>query len=283
VSELPNGRAWAVGYYVDATYQQRTLVEHYDGTSWSVVPSPSPGARQNILYGVAAISDTDVWAVGTQKDSNDVFHTLAEHWNGTAWSVVPAVDAGASGNSFYAVTAVSSTSIYATGQQSGSGFPSQVLTEHWNGSRWTVLSTPADAVASPLPLGITGSDTLLNVVGDTESSLAPYTTLVSAGSPNGLSILSTPNNGAGENDLFAAATASDGSAWAVGWYIDASGTHQTLAEQGVGGTWSLVPSPNVGTGDNGLAGVTGIPGGGLWAVGVSSSKGSFATLIMYHP
>jgi hypothetical protein len=283
VSELPNGHAWAVGYYVNATYQQQTLIERYDGTVWSVVPSPSPGARQNILYGVAAVSDTDVWAVGTQKDSSDVFHTLTEHWNGTAWSVVPAMDAGTSGNSLYAVTAVSSTSVYATGQQAGGGFPSQVLTEHWNGS-WSVLSTPNDAAASPLPLGITGSDTLLNVVGDTESSTAPYTTLVASGAPGKLSILRTPNNGTGENDLFAAATASDGSTWAVGWFIDPSTlVHHTLTEQGVGGVWSLVSSPNVGSGDNGLAGVAAIPGGGLWAVGVSSSKANFSTLILYHP
>jgi hypothetical protein len=134
-----------------------------------------------------------------------------------------------------------------------------------------------------VPLGITGSDSALSVVGDNESSTAPYTTLVAAGPPNKLMILSTPNNGTAENDLFGAATASDGSVWSVGWYINADGTHQTLTEQGVGGTWSLVSSPNVGTGDNGLAGVAGIPGGGVWAVGVSSSKGSFSTLILWHP
>jgi hypothetical protein len=283
VSELPSGHAWAVGYYVNAAYQQQTLVEHYDGTLWSVVPSPSPGSRQNIFYGVAAISDSDVWAVGTQKDASDVFHTLTEHWDGTSWTVVPAIDAGASGNQLYAVTAVSSASVYATGQQSGSTFPSQILTEHWNGRAWSVLSTPNDATASPLPLGIAGNDAALDVVGDIESSTAPYTTLVAAGAPGSLQILSTPSNGAGENDLFAAATASDGSTWAVGWYINGSGTHQTLVEHGVGGMWSLVASPNVGTGDNGLAGITAIPGGGLWAVGVSSSKGNFATLILHHP
>jgi hypothetical protein len=134
-------------------------------------------------------------------------------------------------------------------------------------------------------LGITGTDTLLNVVGDRESGAAPYTTLVAAGAPKNQSILSTPNSGAGENDLFAAASASDGSTWAVGWAIDpASGNHITLTMQGVNGTWSVVPSPNPGTGDNGLAGITAIPGGGMWAVGVTSSgAGNFSTLIMYHP
>src|SRR5215471_6580206 len=89
------GRAWAVGYFVNGKFQQQTLIEHFDGTVWSVVPSPSPGASQNILYGVAAISDSDVWAVGAQQDSNGLWHTLTEHWNGSAWAVVNAVDSGA--------------------------------------------------------------------------------------------------------------------------------------------------------------------------------------------
>ena len=56
--------AWAVGYYFDATANHyHTLTEHWDGSSWSVVPSPNPGNANNYLYGVAAISRKDVWAV----------------------------------------------------------------------------------------------------------------------------------------------------------------------------------------------------------------------------
>ena len=107
---------------------------------------------------------------------------------------------------------------------------------------------------------------------------------MAAGAPGSIGIASTPNSGTGENDLFAAATAADGSTWAVGWFIDPSSLiHHTLIEQGLDGTWSVVSSPNTGTGDNGLAGITAVPGGRLWAIGVSSSKSNFATLIMYHP
>jgi hypothetical protein len=43
----------------------------------------------------------------------------------------------------------------------------------------------------------------------------------------------------------------------VGAYVEAgTEAHKTLIEQGVGGHWSLVPSPNPGTGENGLAGIT---------------------------
>src|SRR5258707_14974757 len=87
VSELPNGPTWAVGYYTDANWVDQTLIEHYDGVTWSVVPSPSPGAQRDILTSVAAISDNDVWATGEQMDAAGTWHTLAEHWDGTSWTV----------------------------------------------------------------------------------------------------------------------------------------------------------------------------------------------------
>ena len=66
---------WAVGYTIttDGTNQpDRTLIEHWNGSTWSVVASPNVGGNDNLLNGVAAAGD--VWAVG----SSDVFaHTLA--------------------------------------------------------------------------------------------------------------------------------------------------------------------------------------------------------------
>jgi hypothetical protein len=284
VSTPPAGQAWAVGYYVNAEYQQQTLIQHYNGTSWSVIPSPSPGARQNILYGVAALSDTDVWAVGGNQDANGLWHTLAEHWDGHTWTVIPAVDAGANGNQFYALTAVSPTSIYATGQQAGSGFPSQALTEHWNGKTWTVLPTPADTLETLTPYAVTGTDSALTIAGDRESSTAPYTTMVATGAPNHLALVATPNANQGEQDLFAATTAVDGSTYAAGWYIDPSSlNHLSLIEHEVNGRWTTDTTPDPGTGDNGFAGITAVPGGGLWAVGVTSNNGNYSTLIAYHP
>jgi hypothetical protein len=287
VSMPSTGSAWAVGYYVSGKFQQQTLIEHFDGSIWSVVPSPSPGALQNILCGVAAISDSDVWAVGAEEDSSGLWHTLTEHWNGSDWSVVDAVDAGSNGNQFYAVKAISSDNVYAVGQQAGTAFPNQALIEHWNGKSWSVVSSPADS-ASALPLGVTATVSSLTVVGQQETDTAPYTTYVTAGAPRALSIQTTPNAGAGENDLFAAETAADGSTWAAGWDIDTTtGNHDPLILQGVNGVWSLVSSPSLAAGsDSGFAAITAIPGGGMWAVGVTApgtGGGSYSTLIEYHP
>ena len=284
VSMTPSGSAWAVGYFVNGRYQQQTLIQHFDGTVWSVVPSPNPGAQQNILYGVAAITDSEVWAVGGQQDSNGLWHALIEHWDGSAWSVVKAVDGGVGGNQLYAVTALATNNVYAVGQQAGAAFPNQALIEHWDGNFWRVVAAPNDS-ASALPLGVTATASSLTLVGQQETDGAPYTTYVAAGTPGGLSIQTTPNAGAGENDLFGAAAAADGSTWAVGWGIDpATDTHNPLVLQGVNGVWSLVPSPTFTSGsDSGFAAVAAIPGGGLWAVGVTAtSKSNYSTLIEFH-
>jgi hypothetical protein len=142
--------------------------------------------------------------------------------------------------------------------------------------------------ASALPLGVTTTNSSLTLVGQQETDAAPYTTYVASGAPGALSIPTTPNFGTGENDLFAAATAADGSTWAVGWDIDTStGNHDPLILQGVSGVWSLVPSPALAAGsDSGFAAITAIPGGGMWAVGVTApgkGGGSYSTLIEYHP
>ena len=286
VSMTSTGLAWAVGYYESGKFRQNTLVEHFDGSVWSVVPSPSPGARHNLLYGVAAITDQDVWAVGAEEDSAGLWHTLTEHWNGLEWSVVNALDPGSNGNQLYAVKAIAANDVYAVGQQVDATFPNHALIEHWDGKSWSLIGAPADPSASALPLGITGTALSLTIVGQHETDTVPYTTYVAAGAPGSLSLQTTPNAGVGENDLFAAAAAEDGSSWAVGWDIDpATDTHRPLVLQGVNGAWSLVPSPKFATGsDSGFAAITAIPGGGLWAVGVTAtSTSNYSTLIEYHP
>ena len=148
----------------------------------------------------------------------------SERADGSSWSVVPAVDAGSSGNHFYAVKANASNDVYAVGQSAGAGFPNTALIEHWDGKRWSVVASPADPSATALPLGVTATNSSLTVVGETDT--APYTTYVAAGALGPLTIQSTPNVALAENDLFGVTTALDGSTWAVGWALDiAAGVH----------------------------------------------------------
>src|ERR1700719_3311780 len=55
---------------------------------------PSPFINNSVLSGAAIIADNDFWAVGDIAGSSEA--TLAEHFDGTGWSVVstPAVSGG---------------------------------------------------------------------------------------------------------------------------------------------------------------------------------------------
>ena len=76
------------------------MIEHWDGTAWTVVPSPNPNPQgNNCLVAVAGVSASDVWAVGHQ-----LLGPFTEHWNGKSWTIVntPA------GVSFFGAMAASS-------------------------------------------------------------------------------------------------------------------------------------------------------------------------------
>src|SRR5215471_13652639 len=100
---------------------------------------PSPFIDNSSLNGVSAITDNDMWAVGTIGAGRGPFQTLAEHFNGTSWSVIstPAVQGG----QFAAVDGVASNDVWAVGQQAA-GSSVTALIEHWNGTTWSVISSP---------------------------------------------------------------------------------------------------------------------------------------------
>lgn len=62
-----------------------TVIETWDGSTWSVVPSPDPG-YSNSLSSVSCTSTTDCTAAGTSSpESGQPSQTLVESWNGVAW------------------------------------------------------------------------------------------------------------------------------------------------------------------------------------------------------
>ena len=68
---------WAVGLAgTVSTFQ--ALIEQWDGTSWSVVSTPSTGTPQSALSDVAARAN-EAWAVGSQA-SGGISQTLIEHF-----------------------------------------------------------------------------------------------------------------------------------------------------------------------------------------------------------
>jgi hypothetical protein len=284
VSALPDGHAWAVGYYADQTFRIRTLAEYWDGSSWTVVPTVNPQRARDVFFSVKALSADDVWAVGGQEDTpNGRFHTLIEHFNGTQWTVVPSPDPGPNGNELFGVGAAGPSDVWAVGQQQGKHFPSLALLERWNGSAWTVATSPQSSWMSYDPYAVTAFGGQLLAAGDKENDATPQTTL--SFGPNG--VIPSANVGTGENDFYGV-DAAGGNAWAVGRTTDrTTDLTSPLAETVQNGAWSVVPteSPGGSGGTGGFGGVTVLPDGQAWAVGAytTSSSSNRALIERYVP
>src|SRR6266567_2267183 len=92
-----SGNAWAVGEYFNRVLGNfQTLIEHWDGRSWQVVPSLNVGSGDSWLNDVTVDLSGNAWAVGDYADPNNLLQTLVEHWNGIGWQVVPSANPGAS-------------------------------------------------------------------------------------------------------------------------------------------------------------------------------------------
>ena len=108
-----------MGTYADAdTNDGRTLIEHWNGTAWSVVPSPDPddsGYSDDFLTAVGALSPSAIWAVG-DYESRGRTKTLIVHWNGTTWNQVASPSPGSADNQLDGVWAVSANDVWAVGE-----------------------------------------------------------------------------------------------------------------------------------------------------------------------
>ena len=141
------GHIWAVGTLLSGVTdtQASTLAEHWNGSSWSVVPSPDPGRFGNSLASVAVLSADDVWAVGSYYYTKFGTKTLIEHWNGRAWHVVSSPDLDID-DGLASVSAVSASDLWAVGddfEDTASGSEVPTLAEHFDGTRWTIAGTPS--------------------------------------------------------------------------------------------------------------------------------------------
>lgn len=274
VTATSTNDVWAVGSLTNTDNFQisSTLIEHWNGSKWSVVSSPSPGTGINELFGVAAISSNDVWAVGHFGNANSVTDSmLAEHWDGSHWSVVASPNPGTFANRLNSVTAESTNDVWAVGNffLNGSQGPDQTAVEHWNGSQWSIV-TSANVASS--------DDNLVSVTAISTNDIWAVSLFSILGGPGNAQSLTEHWNGSqwtvvsSPNTLFtdglnAVAAIATNNVWAVGDGFDPTGSvGQTMIFQWNGQKWSVVKHPNPSVQDF-MGGVSTLASGQVWAVG----------------
>lgn len=247
VTAISSDDVWAVGSYSDLSgVNEKTLIIHWDGSAWSVVPSPNP-LRVSSLYGIFAISADDIWAVGYESDSQSQAGSLTVHWDGTEWSAIP--NPGES--TLRGVTAISTNDVWAVSESS------EFL--HWDGSSWRVFYGPqrfngyleaVTAISSNDVWAVGYKQVVYNQNTITLHWNGRRWNTVSAVNPQD------------EAGFYGLAALSSDSVWAVGFQ-----SGKPLVEKWDGNRWSVSATPSVGTFPT-FQGATFIPRTrDFWAVG----------------
>ena len=274
VKALSPTNAWAVGVSGsgdgEISIDQQPLIEHWNGTAWSVAGAPAlPAGETGTLSAIGGSGPTDLWAVGTVvPPGGSVIDSLVEHYNGTSWTVVPfSIQSACSTDlvdcffSAGGVSASSPTDAWIVGNIAQPN-PTVNLAAHWNGTTWQIVTAPAlhdgrgaidelTGVTDISPTNAWASGYEANANG--ANFRVPY---VLHWNGTAWSMTKTPNQG-GEGSLLRAVTAlSATDIWAVGQVQQLNGTISTLTEHFNGSTWSVVASPNPGgVGNDSLAAV----------------------------
>jgi hypothetical protein len=282
VVDLGPGDGWAAGFSTTSEDSgERTLIEHWNGSTWSVVPSPNPltgVAGNDELEAVDGVSPDDVWAVGQDFSSDGGGITLLfEHFNGTKWTVFPFPESG--GFEFAsAITTISADDAWVV----GSNADASTLAAHWNGTTWTIVPTPS-------PSDQAGITTLTGVAAISSSNVYASGYQADVNNQNlrepfvlhwngsTWSVVTLPNTGTEGSMLNSITALSASDVWAVGDTAQSDGSGLTFAEHFNGTTWSIEPTPDPGEQgaiiDNGLSAAASPGHGIVWALGGTQHLG----------
>lgn len=248
---------WAVGrgygQFLPGDWNQETLALHFDGASWTVVPTPNPSAAPELTYcelnAVAALAPDDVWAAGTRNDVDDCAgyvgtHNLVLHWNGSSWTQMDAPMPacfglqGVSGDGIYDILALAPNDVWFFGEwirMNAQGFTFRhALAMHWDGSTFKVHED--------FPL-----------VGS-----------------NGATIYAA--DAAGPNDIWAVGAGGDGD----------PATNQSYIYHWNGAKWSHVPAPAVPGYSHSLGDVKVLAPDDVWISGSSWAPPNTVVQFMLH-
>ena len=257
---------WAVGYQTTRSGDQATLIEHYDGATWTIVPSPNPASVASYLSAVVAVAPNDVWAAGHYLGSSN-YRTLVEHWDGIAWTIVPTPNVGDGPNALNGIAAAGPNDIWSVGYQSiASGSASATLVLHFDGASWNVVPSPNPGQPSSL------AAVIASLGGDIWAAGFYYDgtqgkTLLLHGDESGFAAVPGEDYPGEGNVLLGIAAAEPGDIWAAGYhYPSGTSDYQGLIEHYDGKQWQRVSSVQGGSYTY-LSGITAWAPGAAWAVG----------------
>ena len=274
--------AWAVGWTGSGTTSEtnsRSLILHWNGRTWTRVPSPSPGQDSQLLS-VSVTPAGNAWAYGLidagLRDTSDT--ELILRWNGTAWVQVPTPGAGPGHSWIYSVAAVSAHSAWAVGYANNAANILGTLIMRWNGSTWTRVPSPSPEEDTLLTGVAAASADSAWAVGYSRDNTTSRGLVFMHWNGSTWTTAPSPSLVYNVSVLAGVTVTPGGTAWAFGWTDPdaSSGTsngsgERTLILRWNGTAWTRVPSPSPGPSAR-IGGVTALSSGDAWATGTVGGK-----------
>jgi hypothetical protein len=222
-------------------------------TGWAVQPTPNPtGATESTLSSISCFSATNCTAVGSAL-SGSSSATLAEHWDGSAWSLesIPSPTGDNVGTvNMTGVSCPTATDCTAVGWYYNlNGSAQYPIVDQWNGTAWTQQTV--EVRSTHLELRSVSCHTADSCTATSNGTLALHWN----GTAWRTETVSYPA-GTGAQSLAGISCASDTDCLAVGGAETSAGTWQTVASQRAGLTWSGSSPVNPSSTFNSLDGVS---------------------------
>jgi hypothetical protein len=242
----------AVGFLQNSSSTDLTLAEGWNGTAWSIQPTPDPADADvfpgSVLSAISCTSATACMAVGNYTNTAGNVVTLAESWNGTTWKIETTLNpAGATNTALAGVFCGSATVCTAVGRSFDAAGTETAVVESWNGVAWKsqVAAVPAGATGVELSGVSCRSASACTAVGSDNDSSGTQVTLAESWNGTAWHVQATPDpTGATASALVGLSCSTAKACWAVGHSYDTSGTELTLAESLNGTVWKVRATPN---------------------------------------
>ncbi len=215
---------------------------------WAVVTSPNVGGQDNALAAVSGSSTQDVWAVGqfAPDENPNITLTLAEHFDGSAWSVTPTPNVGTNhANALLAVTAQAGAA-WAVGYEIGRDYLAHSLIEAWDGQAWQIVDHRQSFQTQNLYGVASLSSRDVWAVGSGRNGEGEFHAITLHFDGHGWLAVPAANPGSNGNVLYGVVAKAPDDVWAVGQKIGNAPPDQALIEHWDGARWSEVHAPHAG-------------------------------------
>ncbi len=287
VADLAANNVWGVGNINITQANPNQVIEHFDGTKWSVSPGPSfQPTDEPALQGLSATSATDMWATGsilTLINGKPGAFPLFEHFDGTSWTAT--IDENHSNSFLSGISALATNDVWAVGDVA----VATTFIEHFNGAKWSKVPSPSPGNGQNILQGVTAlAPDDVWAVGwfvATQNQDRPQKTLIEHWDGTNWNVVPSPNVGGPNtqsvsNALQGITAVSANDIWAFGTTnAFGPGRITNLVLHWDGTDWTIAPTPNPNPRnlmvvDDFIKGGIVIPQGNIWLVGGADGFGT---------